>query len=430
MVSPEQIAKLLTEDPDVFNEMAAGTGGVAGGVGGGWGPGPYTTPPTKKRSKKRRKRVTGEDDNEITHKKYYADPVTGQAKVKGNKEDDSGEVLYSDTKSDDPEETIDEATDNKLTHLINTKIDLPSLDKWTAGTELNDSLRKNIRTKLKLAYSTLFKMIGALDSGCPIDDEWEEHFAYIKHLQLPEKQQLIDDIDWDKNPVSMPPAGWWGSTYGTGRQRGYIATFWYEICYSYFKALQTLYRNHTSSCNDAECEFSNHKRYLVQALCSDQVGFSEIWDQHRRARKKSFERFVWFRRREQTPIPDKPLSARDQEGLEKWRKMSDADKFKSNVFDILPDSTAQLSTWYKDYPKARQNVFSSGFSEPAIAKGTTVFHHEHGKGRVVFTPDAFDIYVRVLFDKDQTEALKGLGSTAGHGVKSRRVLKSELEIDG
>lgn len=80
----DQIAKMLTDDPDIM-EMAVGTGAIAMGPG------------VPLKTRKRRK--TSEDDSEVTDKKYEANPVTGKP--------EKGEILYSDTQSEDPEEPVD-----------------------------------------------------------------------------------------------------------------------------------------------------------------------------------------------------------------------------------------------------------------------------------------------------------------------------------
>lgn len=80
----EKIAKLLTNDPDVFNEMAVGTGAIAMGMG---------NVPSRKKRKKRPKEDEDSED-------YKANPVTGQPK--------KGEVLYSDITSEEgAEDSVD-----------------------------------------------------------------------------------------------------------------------------------------------------------------------------------------------------------------------------------------------------------------------------------------------------------------------------------
>lgn len=95
----DKIAKLLTDDPDIFNEMAVSTGAIAMPPGG-----------NIKRSKKKKRPKEGEDDVEGgLVKKYYADPVTGQskAKLKGGKDKKAGEVLFADTQSEETDESVD-----------------------------------------------------------------------------------------------------------------------------------------------------------------------------------------------------------------------------------------------------------------------------------------------------------------------------------
>lgn len=83
-----KIAEMLTDDPDIFNEML-GTGSIAMGPG------------VPMQTRKRRKRTSedeDEDEDDIEDKpikKFYADPVTGKPK--------DGEVLFSDTQGDDEE---------------------------------------------------------------------------------------------------------------------------------------------------------------------------------------------------------------------------------------------------------------------------------------------------------------------------------------
>ena len=93
----KKIAEMLTDDPDIFNEMALGTGAIAMPPGG-----------NIKRSKKQR---AAEDDDVEGIKKYFADPVTGQAKgkTKSGKKKKAGEVLFAGVQDEEPEDSIDES---------------------------------------------------------------------------------------------------------------------------------------------------------------------------------------------------------------------------------------------------------------------------------------------------------------------------------
>ena len=97
----KKIANMLTDDPDIFNEMALGTGAIAMPPGG-------NIKRTKKRKKKRP--VEGDEDVESgTIKKYFADPVTGQpkAKTKDGKNAKAGEILFAGEKDEEPEDSVD-----------------------------------------------------------------------------------------------------------------------------------------------------------------------------------------------------------------------------------------------------------------------------------------------------------------------------------
>ena len=85
----KRIADFLTDDPDIFNEMSVSTGGIAAGVGHAFG----------KPTRKRRKKVALDDSESEPISKYHANPVTGKP--------DKGEVLYSDTQSEESEDTVD-----------------------------------------------------------------------------------------------------------------------------------------------------------------------------------------------------------------------------------------------------------------------------------------------------------------------------------
>jgi hypothetical protein len=87
----EKIADFLTDDPDIFNEMAVSTGAIAMGPG---------NVPTRTRKKKKRRRTSEDDEPENKPiGKYHANPVTGQP--------EEGEVLYSDTQSEETDDTVD-----------------------------------------------------------------------------------------------------------------------------------------------------------------------------------------------------------------------------------------------------------------------------------------------------------------------------------
>ena len=81
----KKIADLITDDPDVFNEMAVGTGAIAMGPMHALG-----SPPSRKRRKKAKK-APGPKYNSVT-----GEPKEGE------------EVLYSDTTT---EEGAEEAVD-------------------------------------------------------------------------------------------------------------------------------------------------------------------------------------------------------------------------------------------------------------------------------------------------------------------------------
>jgi hypothetical protein len=89
------IADLLTDDPDIFNEMSLGTGAVAMGPGA-----PTRSSGTPTRKRKRKQRIA-DDETEFQNKSkdFHPDPVTGQPK--------KGEILYSDTQSDDTDDTLE-----------------------------------------------------------------------------------------------------------------------------------------------------------------------------------------------------------------------------------------------------------------------------------------------------------------------------------
>lgn len=85
----DKIAKIITEDPDVFNEMALSTGAIGAGI-----------PAPLQQSRKHRQKSE-------MQKKYYADPVSGQPRAKGTGDKKEGEVLYSDKQSEDPELSVE-----------------------------------------------------------------------------------------------------------------------------------------------------------------------------------------------------------------------------------------------------------------------------------------------------------------------------------
>lgn len=84
----KKIADLLTDDPDIFNEMAVSTGAIAMGPG--------NVPRTRK---KRKRQSEDESPENKPIGKYYANPVTGKP--------ENGEVLYSDTQSEETEDSVD-----------------------------------------------------------------------------------------------------------------------------------------------------------------------------------------------------------------------------------------------------------------------------------------------------------------------------------
>ena len=83
-----KIADLLTDDPDIFNEMAVTTGGIAMGMGN-----------VPRSRKKKAKKVKGEDDDESQKdSQYRANPLTGKPEKNGKP---AGEVLFDGEESEE-----------------------------------------------------------------------------------------------------------------------------------------------------------------------------------------------------------------------------------------------------------------------------------------------------------------------------------------
>lgn len=214
----KQIAKLLTEDPDVFNEIT-GTGAIAFGPSG-----------NVSVIKKKKRKIPNEDDGALDLpkiKKYYADPVTGQPKVRGNKKDTSGEILYSDI--DEPEKPIKEDSEEDQALIKLTKLLKPSSSPKGAF----DALQGIKHTLKQLKYG----------SNCALIRNWNECI---------------------------------GSVQPSNKQ-----SFWESTAQYLIRANQIL-DEHAVRCDSTECSQKKHTLYMIKAFCEgEELNLKEIWDQHK-----------------------------------------------------------------------------------------------------------------------------------------------------
>jgi len=422
MATPEEIAKLITDDPDIFNEMAVGTGGIAMG--------PMQALGTPAPKKKKRKSVKREDDGDIgmqkMHKQYYADPVTGQSKSKGSGKSNDGEVLYSDTQTEEPEKALGESSGDqaRIAQLASITLESPPLDQWSHGEEMNDGLRKKILGSFRKAFGSMKQIVDRLPGGCALAQSWAQHLEYIQHLRKSDAQQTRNPVEWEGNPIETPPKGWWGQKWGVSSSRNYILSFFYEVLYEYLSKFQELQDEHLVSCDDEQCMSENHQKWVIKALCADIVGFSDIWDILRTERAKAFTTYRYYQKRGTKQIRHQ-MSKDDQDRLAQWKAKPAHER--GPVMGELPDTMSQLANWYKDHPKGRRSVFSSGFGEPTFKKGDRVEHAKYGPGQVVSTPKEIDVFVRVMFDTDLQTAFGQIGPGVAHNVKVKRVRKAHLE---
>jgi hypothetical protein len=291
---------------------------------------------------------------------------------------------------------------------------------------MKDSLRKQIMGVFRKGFGVLKQMVETLPPECPIRDEWDNHLGYVLHLRKSDQQQTLDPFDWDGNPVDTPPRGWWGQRWAAASARNYINVFFYEVCNNYLEGVLELYHRHIDSCNAPKCNQQNHKMYVTQLLCSDQVKLELVWDQLRQERQHAFTEFeYWRRKRKPKPIKiqDTP---EDIEAYKRWIAMTPEERAETSMFDVFPNLDKSN---YQHYPQSNRGVFSAGFGSPTFRRGETVAHPKYGQGRIATTPREFDLYVRVIFDEDLQKAFGQIGSNIEHNVKVRRVRKSELEID-
>lgn len=277
----KKIARLLTDDPDVFNETAVGTGAIA------FGPSGNISMLRPKRKKKARPNE-GEDVENVKIKKYYADPVTGQPKVKGDEDDNSGEVLYADTKSEEPEEPIKENEEdttglNKLHKLLTAPIEGYETPSWYEnGVPVDNQVRDQIRSNLREAFTNLQNIKHVLRSlkygaNCALLRDWDRYTKLILRAT--------------GSNIPAPPRGWWGQGWSPSETKKYYKEFFWEVAAKYLIEADQILDEHILKCDSAECTSKKHTLYMIKAFCDgEELSFNKIWGQHVANRSAAIKR--------------------------------------------------------------------------------------------------------------------------------------------
>jgi hypothetical protein len=423
-----KIADLITDDPDIFNEMAVGTGDVAFGVVGSV----------------KRKRQANEDDDDLEStkiKKYYADPVTGQSKVKtkGGHSKESGEVMMGDTQKDEDDsleetrkkkvpsfaglasKTVDKSTKGAVRSImqaINSADKHSVPERWDQGLPMPDRRRGAINTGLQSAYSKVLKIVRSLSdlkvgSSCTLFKDWRKYRLYVKSLASTASEFVGDrkrrrglppsesTPEWHGNPIQRPPKGWWGhETWNAAEIKNYYQTFLHEVCALYLREAREILTDHVSECENPRCHDRNHTPFLKDLFCGKDsiLDFSRSWDKHWVDRGNAIEEFKAMRLNRQKPKIKVEPTADTLKRAKEYEAMSPEERFEIPIHKAFPDEIERLKRWHELYP----------------TQGEADARSE-------------DAGVRVFFDRDLQRTVAGAGPGVRHPSKMRFVRKSSLE---
>lgn len=274
-MSPEEIAKLISEDPDIF-ESATTSGNIA----------PVIVPglPKKKRktTKKRKTEVSSkeEDDDDEENSKYKVNKITGQP--------EQGQILYSDVPSDHPQ-NLTESTINNQINLAASRLvkamksaDLSSSNQvlpkeWLEGNRLGYDAIRSMQTNVLKSDDNLRRIKHALTK---LGRAGECRFIedYKKWRNLTKSLRSFSDkatFQW----ITFPPPGWWGLDWGSAPQkRQYTEIFIGEVVTKFLGLLWLHRENHANKCNDLNCRKHNHLPFVIDLLCKGKISLIKVFD--------------------------------------------------------------------------------------------------------------------------------------------------------
>lgn len=292
-MSPEEIAKLISEDPDI-SESATTSGNLA----------PVAVPGLKKKrktTKKRKTDISSKDENEddVEKSKYKVNKITGQP--------EEGQILYSDVPSDQPQE-LTESVINKQLNLAASRLakiiksgELSASNQvlpkeWLEGEQLGYDIIKLMQTNLIKSDDSLRRIKHALTK---LGRSGECRFIedYKKWRNLSKSLRSFSDkaeIQW----IIFPPPGWWGRKWDTRpAKKAYTEIFIGEVI-TRFLGLLWLHRDaHASRCNDLNCRKHQHLPFVIDLLCKGKISLIKVFD---RFSEQRFNAIADFKKRGRT----------------------------------------------------------------------------------------------------------------------------------
>jgi len=381
-MNPREIAKYITDDPDIFNEMATSTAGISGGIPTVLGEPAKVTG----RSKKKRK-------------KPAVNPSTGKPT------DPEKETLLGDV-TKDPDKSLEEAgseagrearlkrekkrsTRQKAVTALSSIGDTPIYELpvgYLEGAALNPKLGNRVFGNLRKAYTKVNKFGANLDSLAnvfPGDisynknsfmEEWRSFKTLVKKLGEGE----------ESTRYQKPPARWGGVRNWSSRKAlgEYWQSFISEVAVLYLEKLVPLWKDHENSCDPrGNCYGRDHLRFLIN-LINNKVSFSDLWGEHQQNREIAFKNFkpysVGGRKRRTAP----PLSPDERARWEEYQKLDAAGKAewrgKFSHSAMFPSAAQRLKDWGKTYSKGKSKSeldSRMGFLDAVkMAKGERYYH--------------------------------------------------------
>lgn len=281
-MSPEEIAKLITEDPDVMENLRAVSLGPSQKA---------QSRKRKRRLEKMKKRNQKHRDFEDDKDQYKVDKVSGQPK--------SGQILYSDVNEDNPSD-ITEARNFPTRHLDKIRQAITG-----AGNAMREVMNNpwnhgesgSFKAKVSLVngYKERAKSIaGTLrDNGYTHANTQKGKGSICTFLVDHERfLETLEDATLAANskgpsPIAFPRGEWWGQFNWTSAasRKKYLDIFAGEVLTRFLGMVELERDDHAQKCHSPLCKSVNHADYVArEILCNGKVSLWKVYEHFNRER--------------------------------------------------------------------------------------------------------------------------------------------------
>lgn len=433
-MNPREIAKRITDDPDIFNEMAVTGADVAGGIPVAIGK------PLPSRSRKRRKRIGSEDNDEPRKRKV--NPSTGQP------ENPDDEILFSDIPTENPEKPLEEARrtqeekekrkeEEKREKIINyfssmsrRKIYALPVKYLEGGNILGDATLKrgldDAQATVRRLYISLQEyaiLRPSIRDGCKLIEEWSELKKLIKQCVDQKEQKERDPAP----PIYQnPPSGWWRVKNWSSSKKNrkfYWNNFLSEVCVSYLRNANKIWKDHEESCYE-ECYETGHEDFYIDLFCK-KLSLKDIWEEHNDNRIQAFAVFKSQIRSKEAPT----LSPDEKARWEEYKSLSPEDQSRVrgsvSFLQMFPSVLKSLQNWKSDTSDSSLSK-RLGLIEPeAMRKGQWAWTKEGERAIIVRNSPEDEFNVRVVYEKDWDHIFP-----PENDPRIKMIPKNELRLEG